>query len=61
MVLDGTIQDDPADGAGRTMGPVLAARILREKAKLPRRRFTDFEQLDNIKGVGEGTIRPVQL
>lgn len=56
-ILDGTIQDDPADGPGRTLGPKLAARILRAKNQLPRRRFTDFSQLDNVTGVGEGTIQ----
>jgi hypothetical protein len=57
MILDGTIQDDPSDGSGNTMGPVLAARILRERNNLPNRRFTDFEQIDNIRGVGEGTVQ----
>ena len=56
MILDGTIKDDPADGPGYVMGRTLAARILREKNKLPKRRFTDLEQLDNIPGVGPGTI-----
>lgn len=56
-ILDGTIVDDPSDGAGRAMGPSLAARILREKAHLPRRRFSSFDELDSIRGVGEGTIR----
>ncbi|MEL6968946.1 MAG: hypothetical protein AAFZ63_07710 [Bacteroidota bacterium] len=56
-VLDGTIQDDPSDGPGRTMGRTLAARILRNKTQLPRRRFTDFQQLDDISGVGPGTIQ----
>lgn len=56
-IINGPIKDDPSDGAGRTIGPSLAARILREKNALPRRRFTDFEQFDRIKGVGEGTIR----
>ncbi len=57
MVLDGTIKDDPSDGEGSAMGATLAARILREKNALPNRRFTDFEQIDNIRGVGEGTIQ----
>ena len=57
MVLDGTIQDDPSDGPGNTMGRVLAAQILREKANLPRRRFPDLAQLDAIRGVGPGTIK----
>ncbi len=57
MILDGTIQDDPSDGPGNTMGRVLAARILRERNALPRRRFTDFEQIDNIRGVGPGTVQ----
>ncbi len=56
-VLDGTIQDDPSDGPGRTISRTLAARILRTKATLPRRRFTTFEQLDDISGVGPGTIQ----
>ncbi len=56
-IVNGPIKDDPSDGAGRTIGPSLAARILREKNALPRRRFTDFEQFDRIKGIGEGTIR----
>lgn len=57
MILDGAIKDDPSDGKGNTIGPVLAARILREKNTLPKRRFSDFEQLDSIRGVGEGTIK----
>lgn len=57
MILDGAIQDDPADGPGNTMGRTLAARILRERSKLPNRRFTDFEQIDNIRGVGPGTVK----
>lgn len=56
-IVNGTIQDDPADGPGNTMGPTLAARILREKNNLPRRRFTDFDQLDSIQGVGPGTLK----
>ena len=56
-VLDGTIQDDPSDGPGRTMGRTLAARILRTKSQLPRRRFTEFSQLDDVPGVGPGTIQ----
>ena len=55
-LLDGTIKDDPADGSGNTMGPTLAARILRERSALPRRRFTEFSQLDSIQGVGNGTL-----
>ncbi|MCB0568239.1 MAG: hypothetical protein KDC66_00670 [Phaeodactylibacter sp.] len=57
MILDGTIQDDPSDGPGSTMGRTLAARILRERNGLPGRRFTDLEQIDSIRGVGPGTIR----
>ena len=57
MVLDGTIQDNPADGPGTTLGRTLAARILRERNLLPNRRFTDFDQIDQIKGVGPGTIQ----
>lgn len=56
-ILDGTIQDDPSDGPGGTMGPTLAARILRTRNTLPRRRFTEFQQLDDIRGVGPGTIK----
>ncbi|PTM12704.1 MAG: hypothetical protein DA408_09390, partial [Bacteroidetes bacterium] len=56
-ILDGTIQDDPTDGAGRTLGPTLAARILRERSQLPRLRFTEFSQLDAIAGIGEGALR----
>lgn len=56
-ITNGTIKDDPSDGPGRTIGATLAARILRERGQLPRRRFTEFEQLDNINGVGEGTIK----
>ncbi len=52
-----TIEDDPSDGPGRTIGPVLAARILRERNQLRRRRFSTFEQLDDIRGVGDGTIQ----
>ena len=56
-ILDGTIQDDPRDGAGRTLGPAVAARILRTRRELPRGRFTDFSQIDAVPGVGEGTIK----
>lgn len=56
-ITEGPIKDDPADGPGRTIGPVLAARILRSRAELPRRRFTDFSQIDDIRGVGETTVR----
>ncbi len=56
-ILDGTIQDDPSDGQGKTIGKTLAARILRERNQLPRRRFTDFEQIDAIRGVGPGTVK----
>ena len=56
-ILDGSIKDDPSDGNGRTMGRALAARILRARnAILPFKRFSDFDQLDKIPGVGEGTI-----
>lgn len=57
MILDGTIQDDPSDGPGSTMGPALAARILRERNLLPSRRFSDLEEIDRISGVGPGTIK----
>lgn len=56
-ILDGTIVDDPSDGPGSVMGPTLAARILRTRNQLPRRRFTDFQQLDDIRGVGAGTLK----
>lgn len=52
-----TVKDDPSDGPGRTIGATLAARILRERQKYGFRGFTAFEQLDQIKGVGEGTIK----
>lgn len=57
MILDGTIQDDPSDGPGTTMGRTLAARILRARNLQVNRRFTDLEQIDNISGVGKGTIK----
>lgn len=57
MILDGTIQDDPSDGPGRTIGPTLAARILRTKNGLPRRRFTELAQLDAIPGIGPNTLQ----
>ena len=57
MILDGTIRDDPADGHGKVIGPILAARILRERNQLPRRRFTDLEQIDQIKDIGPGTLQ----
>ena len=57
MILDGTIKDDPADGPGRTISRPLAARILRERNQLERRRFTDLEQIDNIRGIGPNTIQ----
>ena len=57
-ILDGTIQDDPSDGPGNTMGRTLAARILRVRNEIrPFRRFMEFSQLDDIKGVGEGTLK----
>lgn len=57
MILDGTIKDDPSDGPGSTMGRTLAARILRERNALPRRRFSKLEEIDNIRGVGPGTMQ----
>lgn len=57
MILDGSIKDDPADGSGRTISRPLAARILRERNQLARRRFTDLEQIDNIRGIGPNTIQ----
>jgi hypothetical protein len=56
-IVDGTIKDDPSDGPGNTIGRQLADRILRTRNQLrPFRRFTAFEQLDDIQGVGQGTI-----
>ncbi|MFK7797737.1 MAG: hypothetical protein AB8E82_09795 [Aureispira sp.] len=57
MILDGSIQDDPVDGHGNTMGTTLAARILAVKNNLPSRRFEDLEEIDAIQGVGVGTIQ----
>ena len=56
-VLDGTIKDDPANGPGKTIGPTLAARILREKSKYNNRRFSDLKQIDDVRGVGPDTMR----
>jgi len=57
-IVDGTIKDDPSDGPGRTIGRTVAHRILRTRNELrPFRRFTEFEQLDRIPGIGEGTIK----
>ncbi len=56
-ILDGTIEDDPENGPGKTIGLILAARILRTRNQLRRRRFTKFEELDAIKGVGKDTIQ----
>ena len=56
-ILNGSIQDDPSDGPGRTIGPKLAARILRTRNQLPARRFREFRELDDIPGVGAGTIK----
>lgn len=56
-ITNGPIEDDPSNGAGNTIGPSLAAKILRTRNALPRRRFTDLEQIDNISGVGPDTIR----
>lgn len=56
-IVNGPIQDDPSDGPGRTIGPTLAARILRERNNLRWRRFREFKEFDAIPGVGEGTIR----
>ncbi len=57
MIMDGTIKDDPSDGPGNTIGQSLAARILRERNQLPRRRFSDLEEIDRIQGVGPDTIQ----
>lgn len=57
MILDGTIVDDPSDGPGTTIGPTLAARILRERNLLPNRRFSDLQELDDIRGIGPGTMQ----
>lgn len=57
MVLDGSIQDNPADGEGNTLGPTLAARILEVKNGLPSRRFSDLAEIDAIQGVGKGTMQ----
>lgn len=56
MILDGTIQDDPADGPGNTLSRTTAARILRERNLMPRRRFTDLAEIDQIRGVGPATM-----
>jgi len=57
-ILDGTIKDDPSDGPGYTIGRQLADRILRTRKELkPFGRFTEFEQLDNIPGLGRGTLQ----
>lgn len=56
-IVNGPIQDDPSDGPGRTIGPKLAARILRERNNLRWRRFREFEELDAVPGVGAGTIK----
>lgn len=56
-IVNGPIKDDPSDGAGRTIGPTLAARILRERNNLRWRRFREFEEFDAIPGVGEGTLK----
>lgn len=55
-ILDGSIQDDPTDGPGNTLGRTLAARIIRTKNTLPKSRFTDFNQVANIQGIGQGTL-----
>lgn len=57
MILNGQIQDDPSDGAGSTIGRTIAARILRVRNARPNRRFTDFEQIDAIRGVGPNTVQ----
>lgn len=56
-ITGGAIKDDPSDGPGNTIGATLAARILRHRGQLPRRRFTDIDQLDSIRGVGKGTFK----
>ncbi len=54
-ITDTLIQDDPSDGPGNTIGPTLAARILRTRSEQPFNRFDNLEQLDAIAGFGEGT------
>lgn len=54
-ITNSIIQDDPSDGPGNTIGPTLAARILRARKVLPRNRFTNLEELDAIPGFGTGT------
>jgi hypothetical protein len=54
-ITDTLIQDDPSDGPGRTIGPVLAARILNARAALEFKQFENLGQLDAIPGFGEGT------
>ena len=56
-ITDGPIQDDPSDGAGNTIGPVVARRILKVRNETYRGRFTDISQLDDVKGVGEDTMQ----
>ena len=51
-----TVKDDPSDGPGRTISANLAARILRERKNYGFWGFTEFDQIDRIKGVGQGTI-----
>jgi len=52
-----TVKDDPSDGPGRTISANLAARILRERSRFGFRGFTDFAQIDGIRGVGDGTVQ----
>jgi hypothetical protein len=53
-IMDTLIQDDPADGPGRTIGPALAARILKVRAEQDAGQFDTLEQLDAIPGFGAG-------
>lgn len=53
-ITDTLIEDDPSDGPGRTIGKTVAARILRTRSELQFNRFDNLQQLDDIKGIGEG-------
>lgn len=55
--ITGTLMDNPTDGSGRTMGNSTASRVLRVRNSLPNRQFRTFAELDQIPGVGPGTIR----
>ncbi|MCB9356862.1 MAG: helix-hairpin-helix domain-containing protein [Lewinellaceae bacterium] len=56
----GRVEDDPSDGPGRSIGPVLARRIIEYRNRLPVRRFKTFDELDAVPGVGPNTLSDLE-